>query len=59
MADLGADRPIPPVDLSATEPVGLYSLHDIVSETELSLIDAEAIYALPDEASRLAAFPDK
>jgi hypothetical protein len=59
IAEINADRPIPPVDLVATQPAGLYSLSDIVSDAELSLIDAEAIYALPDESARLAAIPYK
>ena len=58
-ANIGADRPIPPIDLTASEPAGLYSLDDIVTETELSLIDAASIYALPNETARLAAFPNK
>ena len=56
---LNADRPIPDVDLTATTPSGLYSLDAIVSDSEISMIDVEAIYALPDEAARLAAFPYK
>jgi DNA-directed RNA polymerase I subunit RPA49 len=54
-----ADRPIPSIDLSASTPVGLYSLGAIISDAELAVIDAEAIYALPDEESRLAAIPYK
>ena len=56
---LNADRPIPAIDLSATTPAGLYSLDAIVTNSELEMIDAESIYSLPDEASRLAAMPYK
>src|SRR5271156_2872457 len=56
---LNADRPIPAIDLTATTPAGLYSLDAIVSNSEISMIDVEAIYALPDEAARLAAIPYK
>ena len=59
MEQINADRPIPTVDLSATTPAGLYSLNVIVSDSELALIDGEAMYALPDESSRLAALPFK
>lgn len=45
--------------MSATTPEGLYSLDSIVSESELNMIDAEAIYSLPDEVARLAAMPHK
>jgi DNA-directed RNA polymerase I subunit RPA49 len=55
--DLNADRPIPAIDLTATNRAGLYSLDSVVSEPELSMIDAESIYALPDEAARIAAVP--
>jgi len=55
--ELNADRPIPAIDLSAATPSGLYSLDAIVSASELAMIDADAIYALPDEESRLAAIP--
>ena len=55
--EINADRPIPTIDLSATTPAGLYSLDAIVSESELAMIDARAIYELPDEESRLAAIP--
>lgn len=57
--ELNADRPIPDIDLTATTPAGLYSLDAIVSDSEISMIDVEAIYALPDEAARLAAIPYK
>jgi hypothetical protein len=57
--DAAADRPIPTVDLSATTPAGLYSLDSIVTEEELVTIDAEAIYALPNDAARLEAMPFK
>ena len=57
--EVNADRPIPTIDLSASTPAGLYSLSAIVSDTELTMIDAEAIYTLPDEESRLAAIPYK
>src|SRR5277367_4701097 len=57
--ELNADRPIPAIDLTATTPAGLYSLDAIVSSSQISLIDVEAIYALPDEAARLAAIPYK
>jgi len=59
LEDLAAARPIPEVDLSATTPAGLYSLDSIVKAEELSTIDAEAIYALPDDAVRLEAMPFK
>ena len=54
---LNADRPIPTIDLSAPTPAGLYALSAIVSDSELSVIDTEAVYGLPDEESRLAAIP--
>lgn len=57
--EVNADRPIPAIDLAATRTSGLYSLDSIVSETELSMIDAESIYALPNETARLAAIPYK
>jgi hypothetical protein len=59
MNEINADRPIPAIDLSASTPADLYSLDSIVSDSELLTIDSEAIYALQDEASRLAAFPYK
>jgi type IV secretory pathway protease TraF len=57
--DAAADRPIPTVDLSATTPAGLYSLNSIVTDEELVTIDAEVIFALPDDAARLEAMPFK
>jgi hypothetical protein len=57
--ELNADRPIPEIDLSATTPAGLYSLNAIVTDSELEMIDSEAIYSLPDQTSRLAAMPYK
>jgi len=54
-----ADRPIPIVDLSATTPAGLYSLDSIVTQSELSTIDAEAIYSLPGDTARFDAMPFK
>ena len=57
--EVDADRPIPSIDLSASTPEGLYSLESVVSESELNMIDAEAIYSLPDETARLAAMPHK
>ena len=57
--EVNADRPIPAIDLAATRTAGLYSLDAIVSETELGMIDAESIYALPNETARLAAIPYK
>ena len=57
--ELNAARPIPAIDLTATTPRGLYSLNDIVSDSEIAMIDVEAIYALPDEAARLATIPYK
>lgn len=59
MEDINADRPIPTIDLSATTVSGLYSLDAVVSESELSLINVEHIYSLPDEAARLSAIPYK
>jgi hypothetical protein len=59
MDSINADRPIPTIDLSASTPAGLYSLNAIVSDSELAMIEAEAIYALPDESARLAAIPHK
>jgi len=59
MDSINADRPIPTIDLSASTPAGLYSLNAIVSDSELAMIEAEAIYALPDESARLAAIPYK
>lgn len=59
MDEINADRPIPTIDLSASTPEGLYSLDSIVSDSELSMIDSEAIYALSDETARLAAIPYK
>jgi DNA-directed RNA polymerase I subunit RPA49 len=56
---VAADRPIPTVDLSASTPAGLYSLESIVTQSELSTIDAEAIYSLPNDTARLDAFPFK
>jgi DNA-directed RNA polymerase I subunit RPA49 len=59
MDAVNADRPIPTIDLTAQTPAELYSLDSIVSESELALIDAEAIWSLPDESARLAAIPFK
>ena len=56
---VNADRLIPNIDLTATNREDLYSLDAIVSDSEISMIDAEAIYALPDEAARLASIPFK
>jgi A49-like RNA polymerase I associated factor len=57
--EVNVDRPIPSIDLSASTAEELYSLESIVSESELNMIDAEGIYSLPDEASRIAAMPHK
>jgi len=59
LEEVAADRPIPTVDLSATTPAGLYSLDSIVTQSELSTIDAEAICSLPDDTARFDAMPFK